>query len=434
MEAMALLTLASVFLLLMVIGLPVSFAIALASLAALFVVIPPDAAILVMAQKLATGLDRFTLLAIPFFILAGNIMNAGGIARRLIDFALLLTGRLPGSLSHCNIMANMMFGAISGSAVASAAAVGSVMAPIQEQQKNDPAYCAAINITSCPCGLLIPPSNVLIIYSLVSGGTSVSALFLAGYVPGILMGFSLMLVNSVISMGRNRGSPLIHSSIKTRGWSVTWAALPSLLLIFMIMGSIAAGLVTPTEASAIAVIYSLALSMIIYRELHWQQLPTILLESAVTTSVVMLLIGASMGMSWVMAYCDVPELVISHLTGLSENPVIILLLINLVLLLAGTFMDMTPAMLIFTPIFLPVATALGVDPVHFGIIMTFNLCIGICTPPVGNALFIGSSVANVPVQSVIRKILPFYLVLVIALLMVTFMPSLSLFIPSYFGY
>ena len=432
MEWLTISLLGGVFVLLIVIGLPISFAIALASLSALLAVIPPEAAVQLITQKLASSLDSFTLLAIPFFILAGNIMNNGGIARRLINFALLLTGQLPGALTHCNIMANMMFGAISGSAVASAAAVGSVMTPVQRQQKYDPAFCAACNITSCPSGLLIPPSNTLIIYSLVSGGTSISALFLAGYLPGILMGLSLMMVSTIISARRKyprSAAPGLSEVIATSS-----AAIPSLLLIIIIMGGIALGIVTPTEASALAVVYSLILSMVVYREISWRQLPAILMESATTTATVMLLIGASMGMSWVMAYCEIPALAASTLQGISNNPVIILLLINITLLLVGTFMDMTPALLIFTPIFLPIAKSLGVDPIHFGIIMNFNLCIGICTPPVGNALFVGSSIANVPVQNVIQQILPFYLVLFAVLMVVTFIPQLSLFIPSQLGY
>lgn len=432
MEWFAISLLAGVFILLITIGLPISFAIALASLSALLSVIPSEAALQLITQKLASSLDSFTLLAIPFFILAGNIMNNGGIARRLINFAQLLTGRLPGSLTHCNIMANMMFGAISGSAVASAAAVGSVMTQVQREQNYDPAFCAACNITSSPSGLLIPPSNTLIIYSLVSGGTSISALFLAGYIPGILMGLSLMIVSSIISARRKypRGiTPKLSDVI-----AISSAAIPSLLLIIIIMGGIGFGIVTPTEASATAVIYSLILSMIVYREINWRQLPSILMESATTTAIVMLLIGASMGMSWVMAYCEIPALIASTLRDISNNPVIILLLINITLLLIGTFMDMTPALLIFTPIFLPIAKSLGVDPIHFGIIINFNLCIGICTPPVGNALFVGSSIANVPVQDVIRQILPFYLVLFAVLMVVTFIPQLSLFIPSQLGY
>lgn len=432
MEWLAISVLAGTFTLLLGIGLPVSIAIALSCTLALMTVIPIDATLFVISQKLASGMDSFTLLAIPLFILAGNIMNNGGIARRLIDFALLLTGRLPGSLTQCNIMANMMFGAISGSAVASAAAVGSVMAPVQKQQNYDPAYCAALNITSCPSGLLIPPSNTLIIYSLVSGGTSISALFLAGYLPGILMGLSLMLASFFIS--RRRQYPSNPRPDRAQVIQISAAAIPSLLLIILIMGGIIAGIVTPTEASATAVVYSLILSMGFYREIRWKDLPDILVDSATTTAIVMLLIGASMGMSWVMAYCDIPQITARTLLGLSDNPIVIMLMINLILLLAGTFMDMTPALLIFTPIFLPIAKAIGIDPIHFGIIITFNLCIGICTPPVGNALFIGSSVAGVPVQNIIKQILPFYLVLFVVLLAVTFIPWFSLFIPNLLGY
>ncbi len=421
-----------VFPFLMILGLPIAFAIALASLAALMTVIPADAALLLISQKLATGMDSFTLLAIPFFILAGNIMSTGGVARRMIDFAELLTGRLPGSLTHCNILANMMFGALSGSAVASAAAVGGVVAPIQKKQGYDPSFCAAANISSCTSGLLIPPSNTLIIYSLVSGGTSITALFLAGYLPGLLMGLSIMLVSGII--GYLRQYPKAAKPDKQQIIETIFRAAPSLLLILCIMGGILCGIFTPTEASAIAVIYTLILSIGIYRELSIRQLPAIFLQSAITTSIIMLLIGASMGMSWVMTLIDIPNITADFLTGISSNPIIILLLINLILLIMGIFMDMTPALLIFTPVFLPIVTEMGMNPIHFGVMITFNLCIGICTPPVGSALFIGSSVANVPVHQILKNIMPFYVVLIGVLLAVTFIPSLSLYIPARFGY
>jgi tripartite ATP-independent transporter DctM subunit len=415
------------------IGVPISFAIGIASLLTIMLSLPFDAAIAVISQKMATGLDSFALLAIPFFILAGNIMNQGGIAIRLIEFAKVLGGRLPGSLAHVNILANMMFGAISGSAVASAAAVGGTMAPLQEEEGYDPAFSAAVNITSCPTGLLIPPSNTFIVYSLISGGTSIGALFLGGYIPGIIMGLSLMFVAGFIA--KRRGYTAAPKPSTSEVIKKTLDALPSLSLIVVIMGGIIGGIFTATEASAIAVVYTLLLAIVFYREVTIKQLPSIILESVVTTSIVLLLIGASMGMSWAMANADIPYMISDALVAVSDNPIIILLIINIILLIVGIFMDMTPALLIFTPIFLPIAMDLGMDPVHFGIMMTFNLAIGICTPPVGSALFIGCSVANVKIDKVIKPLLPFYAVLIVALMLVTFVPQLSLALPQFFlGY
>jgi len=428
MEWQVILTLFGSFAVLLTLGIPVSFAIGLSSLATIMLSLPLEPAIAVVAQRMAAGLDNFALLAIPFFILAGNIMNQGGIAIRLINFAKVLGGRLPGSLAHVNIMANMMFGSISGSAVASAAAVGGTMSPLQKKDGYDEHFSAAVNITSCPTGLLIPPSNTLIVFSLVSGGTSIAALFLAGYIPGLIMGLSLMCVAGFIA--KRRGYPVAPKPSLAVVWDTLLKALPSLMLIVIIMGGIIGGIFTATEASAIAVVYTFILAVVVYREVKIKQLPAIILESAVTTSIVLLLVGASMGMSWAMANADIPYMIADALLAVSENPLVVLLIINLILLIVGIFMDMTPAVLIFTPIFLPIVLDLGVDPVHFGIMMTFNLAIGICTPPVGSALFIGCSVANVSIDKIIKPLLPFYAALVIALMAVTFIPQLSLFLPG----
>ncbi len=432
MDWLSILALFGTFAVLLALGVPISFAIALSSLASILLALPFEPAIAVIAQKMATGLDNFALLAIPFFILAGNIMNNGGIASRLINFAQILTGRLPGSLAHCNVMANMLFGAISGSAVASAAAIGGVMSPIQKSKGYDSAYSAAVNIASCPTGLLIPPSNTLIVYSLVSGGTSIAALFLAGYLPGILMGLGIMTVAGIIA--KRRGYPVEVRPTFRQFLKVTWEAVPSLFLVFLIMGGIIGGIFTATEASGIAVVYTLVLAIFFYKEVSLKDLPKIILDSAITTAIVLLLIGASMGMSWAMTNADIPYMVSDALLALSDNPTVIMLTITLILLLVGTFMDMTPAMLIFTPILLPVALDLGIDPIHFGIMMTFNLCIGICTPPVGSALFVGCSVSGVQIADAIKNILPFYAVLFITLLLVTFIPDISLILPRLFGF
>ncbi len=428
MEWSTIIVLCASFLTLLVIGVPISFAIGVASLLTITMSVPLDSAIAVISQKMASGLDSFSLLAIPFFILAGNIMNRGGIALRLIEFAKVLGGRLPGSLAHVNVLANMMFGSISGSAVAAAAAVGGTMAPLQKKEGYDPAFSAAVNITSSPTGLLIPPSNTFIVYSLISGGTSIGALFLAGYIPGILMGLGIMVIAGIIAKKRNY--PISPKPTMQEACQKTLDALPSLGLVIVIIGGIIAGIFTATEASAIAVVYTLVLSMGIYKEISFKQLPAIILEAMVTTSIVLLLIGTSMGMSWAMANADIPYTISDALLTVSENPIVILLIINLILLIVGTFMDMTPALLIFTPIFLPIVTELGMDPVHFGILMTFNLSIGICTPPVGSTLFVGCSVSGVKIDKVIKPLLPFYAILILTLFLVTYVPQLSLALPQ----
>jgi tripartite ATP-independent transporter DctM subunit len=414
---------------LMVVGVPIAFAIGIASALTFLLFMSFDQTIFIVAQQIVSGLDSFTLLAIPFFILAGNIMNRGGIALRLIEFAKVLGGRLPGALAHCNVIANMMFGAISGSAVASAAAVGGVMAPLQRKDGYDPAYSAAVNIASSPTGLLIPPSTTLIVFSLITGGTSISALFVAGYLPGLLLGLSLMIVAGVIA--KRRGYPLAPRPSMAEVRHRTLDAILPLGLIVVIMGGIIGGIFTATEASAAAVIYSLALALFWYREIGLRDLPRIFLESAVTTTVVLLMIGTSIAMSRAMAYGDIPFALSDYLLSLSDNPLVILLVINLALLVIGTFMDMTPALLIFTPIFFPVVSDLGMDPVHFGIMMTLNLSIGICTPPVGSALFVGCSVGGVPIAQVIRPMLPLYAAMIVLLFAVTFIPEISLALPRW---
>ena len=422
MEWSNIIVLSSSFFVLLFIGVPISFSIGIASLLTIMLSIPFDAAIAVISQKMASGLDSFSLLAIPFFILAGNIMNRGGIAMRLIEFAKVIGGRLPGSLAH------VMFGSISGSAVASGAAMGGIMSPLQKKEGYDPAFSAAVNIASCPTGLLIPPSNTFIVYSLISGGTSIGALFLAGYIPGALMGLSIMLIVSIIA--KKRKYPVSAKPTSSEVIKKTLDALPSLGLIIVIMGGIIGGIFTATEASAFAVVYTLILAVFFYREVTLKALPKIILDSVVTTAIVLLLIGTSMGMSWAMANADIPYTISDALLNVSDNPIVILLIINIILLIVGVFMDMTPALLIFTPIFLPIVTELGMDPVHFGILMAFNLSIGICTPPVGSALFIGCSVGGVKINQVIKPLLPFYAALILTLLLVTYWPALSLVLPQ----
>jgi tripartite ATP-independent transporter DctM subunit len=420
------------FLVLLLLGVPVAFTIGIATVLTMLMTIQGLPALTTAAQRMATGLDSFALLAIPFFILSGQLMNRGGIARRLIDLATVVVGRLTGSLAYVNIMAAMLFGAIAGSAVAAAAAIGGFMTPLMMEKKYDRDYAAAVNITSSTTGLIIPPSNILIVYSLASGGVSIAALFLAGYLPGIVMGLALMVTAGVIAYRRGYApsAPVSWGESLRR----LFDAVPSLFLLVLVMGGIIAGYFTATEASAIAVLYTFVLSVIVYREVKFRDLPRILLDSTATTAVVMLLVGTSMGMSWILSYENIPQNVSAVLIGLTQSKVGILLIINVILLMVGTFMDMTPAVLIFTPIFLPVVVQLGVDPVHFGIIMVMNLCIGICTPPVGSVLFVGCGIAQTSITKVLRPLFPMFAAMVATLMLVTYWPWLSLALPRLFGF
>ncbi len=430
MEWLDVLVLGLSFVVLLAIGVPVAFSIGISTVLTMLLSVKTGPAVTTLAQRIATGLDSFTLLAIPFFILAGQLMNRGGIARRLIEFAKALLGGLPGGLAHVNILAAMLFAAISGSSVATASAVGSIMGPRMEEEGYERSFGAAVNITSATTGLIIPPSNILIVFSLASGGVSITALFLAGYLPGVIVGLSLMLVAGYLAVRRN------YPVAERTGWRDTGrrflAALPSLLMLVIVMGGIVSGVFTATEAAAVAVLYALILALA-YREITPRDLPQILLSTSSTTAIVLLLVGTSIGMSWILAYENIPQNVSMALIGLTDNKILILLFINLILLAVGTFMDITPAVLIFTPIFLPIAVRLGVDPTHFGIIMVLNLCIGLCTPPVGTVLFVGIGVAQTSITRVIRPLLPLYVAMVVALMIVTYIPALSLWLPSLFG-
>ena len=429
-DGAAIAVLVGAFVVLLVLGVRVAFAIGLATVATMLLSIGPTAALTTVAQRMATGLDSFTLLAIPFFILAGQLMNRGGIAGRLIDLAKSLLGPLPGGLAFVNVLASMLFGAISGSAVAAASAIGATVGPRMVDEGYDRDFAAAVNITSATTGLVIPPSNVLIVYSLASGGASIAALFLAGYVPGLLTGLLLMAVAGVTAW--RRGYPTgTWSSLGEVGRQFV-AALPSLFLLVVVIGGIVAGVFTATEAAAVAVLYAGALAFA-YRGVGLRDLPQILLDATATTAIVLLLIAVSIAMSWIMAYVNLPQAIASAVTAV-ESPVAVFLLINAVLLFVGVFMDMTPAILIFTPIFLPVALELGMDPVHFGIVMVLNLCIGLCTPPVGSVLFVGVGVAETTIARVVRPLLPLFVAMLISLALVTAFPGLSLWLPSLFGY
>jgi tripartite ATP-independent transporter DctM subunit len=421
-----------VFAVLLFAGVPISFAIGVAAVGALLTSLDPTAATTVMAQRMASGLDSFALLAIPFFILSGQLMNRGGIARRLIDLAKVIVGRLPGGLAYVNVLGSMLFGSISGSAVAAAAAIGGTMAPMMKREGYNREFSAAVNIAAAPIGLLIPPSNVMVIYSLASGGVSIAALFLAGYVPGISLGLALMATIAIVAKGKNL--PIGEKIAAAEAVSIFFAALPSLFLVLLVMGGIILGWFTPTEASAIAVAYTFVLSVIIYREIEWRELPGLLTDSAATTAIVLLLVGASMGMSWVMSSANIPQAVTATILSITDNPILLLLIINLLLLVVGCFMDMTPAVLIFTPILLPIVQKFGMTPLQFGLMLIFNLCIGLCTPPVGSCLFVGCGVAGTTIAKVWRPLLPFFFAMFLVLLLVTFWPALSLALPRALGF
>ncbi len=429
MEYAPILVLVISFICLLAIGTPVAWSIAISSLLTLLVGMPVIPALITVSQRIGTGLDSFALLAIPLFILSGELMNEGGIANRLIAFAKTLVGALPGGLALINIISAMLMGAIAGSAMAAASAMGSILGPEMEKEGYSREFGAAVNITAATTGLVIPPSNVLIVYSLASGGVSIAALFLAGYIPGILTGLLLMAVASF--WARKKGYKVGKRSSLKEILKTFVNALPSLFMLVVVIGGIVSGIFTATEASAIAVLYSFLLGLV-YREINLPKIPQILLRSAGTTAIVMLLIGASMSMSWALSYENIPEGMSSWLLAMSDNPIVILLIINLLLLFVGIFMDMTPAILIFTPIFLPVVTKLGLDPVHFGIIMVLNLCIGLCTPPVGSVLFVGVGIAKTSIEKVVRPLLPLFIAMIIALFLVSYFPSLSLWLPRQF--
>lgn len=382
-----------------------------------------------VAQRVATGIASFPLLAIPFFVLSGLLMGEGGMARRLIDFAAAVVGRVPGGLAYVNTLTCMLFGSVSGSAAAAVSSIGGFMIPQMVAKGYGREFSVALTATSATTGLLIPPSNIMIVYAVVAGNVSVAALFVAGVVPGILVGLAIMVAALVhnVRVGQRQSSeapPLLPA---------LGSAMPSVLLVVITIGGILAGIFSATEASAIAVAYAFVLGVLVYREIAWSALPGIVLRSAKTTAVVMLLVGTSQAMSWALAYEQIPQMASAALLGLSQNPIVILLIINALLLIVGMFMDMTPAVLVFTPILLPAAMAIGVDPLHFGIIMVANLCIGLCTPPVGTCLFVGCSVGKTTIARVTPAAIPFFIAMILALMLITYIPALSLWLPRLLG-
>ncbi|WP_299550819.1 TRAP transporter large permease [Seonamhaeicola sp.] len=429
-EVLSIIVLFASFFFLLMLKVPVAYSIGISTTLSLLLNIDKMPGLTTIAQRMTTGIDSFALLAIPFFVLAGEIMKQGGIANRLINFAKSLVASLPGGLAYVNVLASMLFGAISGSAVAATSAIGSIMTDRMEEEGYPRAFCASVNITSSTTGLLIPPSNILIVYALASGGAaSVAALFIAGYLPGILLGLALIGYIVFVAVKRKfiRGQRATLKEI----WNHFRKAFFSLLMLVIVVGGIVVGIFTATEASVIAVLYAAVLALI-YKSVTIKSFPNILLNSAKTTAVVMFLICTSMAMSWLFSFESIPELMSGFLLEQFSSKFAIFLVINMTLLIVGTFMDMTPAVLIFTPIFLPVVMALGMDPVHFGIVLVLNLCVGLCTPPVGTILFVGSGIAKVSVSQVVKPLLPFLFIMVLVLMLITYIPEISMWLPRLF--
>ncbi len=482
------------FIVMLAMNVPIAIAIAMSSFLAIFAT--GGDANYTVAMKMANGVDSFALLAIPFFILSGIIMGRGGIATRLIAFANALVGWFPGGLAFVNTLTCMFFGAISGSSAAAVSSIGGFIIPEMTKKGYNREFSVAVTVTAATTGLLIPPSNIMIVYTVVvGGGISVGAMFMAGIIPGIITGLSIMAVCAVIAIKRGykaekdvnlqrwkpivmlilvvemiicvvligTGSNIVHFKILSLPISFTffgntlgiiiniyvytlWIlqivitalicfktfrnAFLGLLLIVIVIGGILGGIFTATEAAAIAVLYAFILAVFVYREIKWKDMPQILLQSGRTTAVVMLLIGASSAMSWLLTTENIPQTVSQALLNISDNPIVILMIINVLLLFVGTFMDMTPAVLIFTPIFLPVVEELGMHPVQFGIMLIANLCIGLCTPPVGSCLFIGCGVGKTSIAKVTKPMLPFFGAMAFSLLLITYIPAISLWLPK----
>ena len=421
-----------ILVIMLIAGASIAISLAVSSICAILPVLATEPALITGAQRIFSGISVFNLIAIPFFILAGNIMNKGGIAIKLINFAKIFTGRIPGSLAHTNVVANMLFGAISGSGTAAASAMGAIIGPVEEEEGYDKNFSAAVNIATAPTGLLIPPSNVMITFAMVSGGTSIAALFMAGYIPGILWGLACMIVIYVYAKKRGYTSSKRYAlKEKTK---IILEALPCLLMIIIVIGGIIGGIFTATEGAIVAVVYSLILSLVFYKSIKVSELPKLLMDSAEMTGIIIFLIGVSSIMSWVMAFTGIPAAISGVMLSISSNKYVILLIINVNLLIVGTFMDMTPACLIFTPIFLPICQAVGMNTIHFGIMMIFNLCIGTITPPVGTTLFVGVKVGKTKIEDVIKPLLYYFAAIFIVLLLVTYIPAISLWLPGLLGY
>lgn len=417
-----------VFTFLMLIGVPIAFCLGIASLATiLYLDLPP----LVVFQRMSSGISVFTLMAIPFFIFAGDLMVRGGIARRIVAFAGSMIGHVRGGLGQVNIAASTLFGGISGSAVAEAAAVGGIMIPQMKERGYGADYAVNVTSMSALIALMLPPSHNMIIYSISGGGRiSIADLFTAGIIPGLLLAGALSLTAYIVA--RKRGYPTEPFPGFTRIMTYFLDAIPGILLIIIIFGGVRSGLFTATESSCIAVVYALLVTVFVYRSMAWKDFVHATQQAVRTTAMVLLIIGMAGAFGWLMAYLHIAQISLNWMQSVSDNPLVILLLINLVLLVLGTFMDMSPLIIITTPIFLPVVAAFGVDPVHFGVIMILNLGIGLNTPPLGPVQFVAAAVGKISIWEAMRSIWPFYLAGFIVLMLVTYVPAFSLWLPSLF--
>lgn len=412
-------------------GVPISAGIGIASVVtALFSGMDVSIFALTAAQRCFSGLDSFSLLALPFFSLGGNIMNKGGIAKRLVRLARLLVGWVPGYLAATNVLANMFFGAVSGSSVAATSAMGSIMSPLELDEGYDPNYSAAVNICSAPTGILIPPSGPLILYSITAGGVSVAALFMGGYLTGLLLGLSVAALAIFIAVKKGYKASAVKE--EDPALKVLIEAIPSLLAVIIVMGGILAGIFTATEAGVVMCLYC-GLLAAIYREMSWRTLYDLLADTMKSSATILFLIAASSVMSYVMSYTGIPAAISSGLLSISDNRYVLLLIMNVFLLVMGMFLDLTPAVLIFTPIFLPIARSIGMSDVHFGLMLITNLGIGSVTPPVGSCLFVGCGVGKVKIEGVTKYIVPIFGAMVIALFLITFIPAIPMIVPYLCG-
>lgn len=430
MVVQATLSLFGSFFVLLLAGVPISAGIGIASVITALFSMPADIFALIAAQRCFSGLDSFSLLALPFFSLGGNIMNKGGIARRLIRLARLLVGKIPGYLAATNVLANMFFGAVSGSSVAATSAMGSILSPLEAEEGYDPNYSAAVNICSAPTGILIPPSGPLILYSITAGGVSVAALFMGGYLTGILLGLCVGALTIYLAVKKGYKA----STVKDEDPAVKiWIdAVPSLLAVIIVMGGILGGFFTATEAGVVMCLYCLLLA-VLYREITFKTFYDMLADTMKSSATILFLIAASSIMSYVMSYSGIPAAISEGLMSISNNRYVILLIMNVFLLIMGCFLDLTPAVLIFTPIFLPIATSIGMSPVHFGLMLITNLGIGSVTPPVGSCLFVGCGVAKVKIEGVTKYIIPLFFGMVVALFLITYIPAIPMIVPYLTG-
>ena len=415
------------FFVMLLAGVPISAGIGIASIiTALASGIPADTLAVVASLRCFSGLDSFALLALPFFSLGGNIMNKGGIARRLVRLARLLVGWVPGYLATTNVLANMFFGAVSGSSVAATSAMGSIMSPLELDEGYDPNYSAAVNICSAPTGILIPPSGPLILYSITAGGVSVAALFMGGYLTGALLGIAVAAL--AIFLAVRKGYKKSEVKETDPAWKIWVDAIPSLLAVIIVMGGILGGFFTATEAGVVMCLYC-GLLAVIYREMNFKTFYDLLADTMKSSATILFLIAASSIMSFVMSYTGIPAAISAGLMSVSSNRYVLLLIMNVFLLVMGMFLDLTPAVLIFTPIFLPIARSIGMSDVHFGLMPIMNLGIGSVTPPVGSCLFVGCGVGHVKIEGVTKYIVPIFAAMVVALFLITFIPAIPLIVP-----